>query len=365
MKPNGVKNIIILIITIVLCVCSCGYEEVPPFSETQQFNTNTLKIQTSEPVQTKTQTPTKTPVSKLRPFNPVYPLSKSSNLMYTKKNTVKEMTGDYSPYTVTLIYNKSACLAGGYKDGIWHDAFDFVYNGMDYFKIYDDLFEQGKDKEADKLREDLLETDVISALINYETNLKLYSSNGYIGEYKPAPMCLIFGTDQRDIVYAGTKMEYPQELVVGISHENPFPRKPVYIGDEGNFEIDLCGDGEIQKVVFHKVIEKCDDLYYFSIEAELIVYGKSYSISNYILNSFGFEESEFPEDPDAYFKEEYNNEYYNTIQILPIDLNGDGKMELVCYSYNNRYSDNRSVCSVYAIGNNELCYINYWADEDI
>ena len=343
---------------IVLCVCSCGYEEVPPFSETQQFNTDTLKIQTQMP--TKTQ-PEKTPISKLRPFNPAYPLSEFGDFKYPEE-IVKEMTGDYSPYTVRPNGYTGTCLAGGYKDGIWYDDLDFVYNGMDYFKIHDDLFKQGKDKEVEKLEKKLYEADFVSALINYETNLKLYSSNGYMGEYKPAPMRIIICADQKEISYRGAKMELPNELVVGISHENPFPRKPVYIGDEGNFEIDLCGDGEIQKVVFHKVIEKCDDLYYFSIEAELIVYGKSYSISNYILNSFGFEESEFPEDPDAYFKEEYNNEYYDTIQILPIDLNGDGKMELVCYSPGNYNYDDRDVCEVYAIENNELCCINVWAE---
>ena len=360
MKLNGVKKIIILIITIVLCVCSCGYESTPAaYTGTQQSSNNTEQIKTSEPTPTKTQ-PEKTPVSRLRPFNPAYPLTE---LIYPgfQRETVREMTGNYSPYIVTLDGDPKAYFAGGYKDGKWYIDFDFAYNGRNYFQDFEELAEQDNHKEMEGLQEEIEDKEFISALINYDTVLKLYSQSGYIGEYKPAPMELTILANQEQIWYSNAKMELP-EMTVGISHDkNPFPRKPVYIGDEGNFEIDLCGDGEIQKVVFHKVIKKHYDYYYFKIEVELIAYGKSYSITNY--TGFDrFEESDFPKDPEEYFKEKYNNEYYNTIQILPIDLNGDGKMELVCSSPSNSDCDGRLVSDVYSIENNQLCYINSWSE---
>ena len=381
MKIYKFVIIVLLVCTLLLSSCSSDdrgdYTVTNPPTNPNLTNSLTPSVTVSDTPTSSTPAPTNTTL-KLKPFTPVHPNPITDIKLRSTPEIVKEMTGYYSPYTVIApnlavdenqkVYNASTNVdfIGGFKGNKWYNEFDFYYNGKDYSKIFADLELAGKYDEIDKLNNQLTATGVTSALINDNSVLKLYSKSGYAGEFKLPSIrmgyseseFLHFRFSNHDI-----EIELPPEIVIGISAGEPFPRKPVFQNDGRNFEIDLNNDGNTQKVMFHEVIRESIDEYsgesilWFEIVCELVAYDKSYVLT---YSYKRVNKNSYIGNHEEIFKELYGETSLDypqiTLDIIPIDLNNDGKMELVCYgdSHDHEFKD----CIVYAFENNELIQVN-------
>jgi hypothetical protein len=198
-----------------------------------------------------------------------------------------------------MIYNKKTTdivLIGGSENGKFKSIYDYKYN----------------DKELDYYCDILLENkrNVLSDLLKNGDSLKFYDKSGKIVKAKCNDLRLgIWEENFTPYLTVGlmSELDMPADFAVGISCDwNVLPRKAVYSGKSASVDID--GNGEMDKISWEYTYDENS--------------GTSETKLTAVYNG-----EEFTRDITI----ELPVRDYSVINIL--DLNGDGKLEIIEYTY--------------------------------
>ncbi|HRX15802.1 MAG TPA: hypothetical protein P5123_05780 [Spirochaetota bacterium] len=231
-------------------------------------------------------------------------------------------------------------IVGGSRDKLWYslDDFDIHFMGkkMDADKYKDALHLNPVKNETDLGQIDLAKGD--ETFVFYAFNKRIGSSKiknpGIYTQWSTSD--LMFGTFFKPISCA-------RSFLIGVNGTwNALPRAVKPINKGNNYLVDLDGDEEIEKIGFERCKDKggCN-----AARVTFVFHGKT-------LHSDGYS---VPADYDY-----YQNCVAEWLEIFPIDLNGDGKMELVIKAV---YGYGVSV-DVYEVRPNRMVQIMTFYDGD-
>lgn len=209
--------------------------------------------------------------------------------------------GDYPIDSVGLI--------GGSSNGIWVDYMDLnlICDGKEtsVFKYLSEWNYENRNKEIE------------IPMAKGDESFKFYSFDKFIAQTsgigKLPTIDIVPASGQDDISIKIKPFNAKEGLVLGINCDwNPMPDIPVVIEDQNAYALDIDGDGKDETIkIVDKTVNMLNGYHYMDmIKKSIIIQDGSSSIVKDIIM--------YPEDAQ-------------NLDILFLDLNGDGKLEIITH----------------------------------